>query len=329
MDKEETELMKTKQIVALVVAVILFILTGAVSVLTHTASDRIFNETVETFLTGDTSFDPPTEEYMAVVNIVGTIRAQSPDVFYDSDQYRHTTNMDYIDELMRDDHNRGILLYVDSPGGTVYESQEMYDKLMEYKEQTGRPIYAYMAHYGESGAYMVSMAADKIYVNKNTVTGSIGVILSGYDLTGLYEKLGIKNINIVSGDNKAATFNKTQMGIYQAQVDEYFNEFVKIVADGRDMKEKQVRKLADGRIYTARQAVKNGLVDKIATYEDAKEEISSAVGIDNYYSLSSGSDFWSALFAKTEKMISKSDSQVLKETAEELESGVFMYYAKL
>lgn len=97
--------------------------------------------------------------------------------------------MNYIDELMDDSNNKGILLYVDSPGGTVYESEELYQKLKEYKETTKRPIWDYMAHYAASGGYMVSMASDKIYANSNTTTGSIGVIMSGYDMSGLYKSL--------------------------------------------------------------------------------------------------------------------------------------------
>ena len=110
--------------------------------------------------------------------------------------------MEYIDRLMMDDHNRGILLYVDSPGGTVYESEELYDRLQEYRDLTGRPIWCYMAHYAASGGYMAAVASDKIYANMNTVTGSIGVIMSGYDMTGLYEKLGIRYYSITSGDYK-------------------------------------------------------------------------------------------------------------------------------
>ena len=319
--------MKTKQTIGLVVAVILFIVTGVASVMTNTVSDRIFDRATEKILNGDVEFVPPAGEYIAIVDIVGTIQAQSDDL-YGTEAYRHSTNLNYIDSLIDDSNNEGILLYVDSPGGTVYESQEMYDKLMEYKKETGRPVYAYMAHTGASGAYMISMAADTIYANQNTVTGSIGVIMSGYDLSGLYKKLGIKNIAITSGANKAATFNDEQMKIYQSQVDEYFSEFVKIVADGRNMTEKEVRMMAVGRTYTAIQAAQNGLIEKIACYEEAKEIVSNTLGVDQYYRLDSATDFWTALFAKVENLLPKSDSQVLKETAEEFESGVFMYYVQ-
>ena len=185
------------------------------------------------------------------------------------------------------------------------------------------------SHYGASGAYMISMAADRIYVNQNTTTGSIGVIMSGYDMSGLYEKLGIKNINITSGKNKAATFSKEQIEIYQSQVDESYDEFVEIVARGRDMSEKKVRRLADGRTYTAKQAVRNGLVDEIASYEEAEAAISKEAGTTEYYRPESNISVWASLFSKVEKILPKSDSQVLAETAEKLESGVLMYYAEL
>ncbi len=320
--------MKTKQTIGLVVAVILFIVTGFASVMTDTISAKIFDRTKEEILSGETAFAPPTSDYVAVVDIVGTIQAQENDL-YSVEGYRHTTNLNYIDRLMEDSSNQGILLYVDSPGGTVYESQEMYDKLMEYKENTGRPVYAYMAHYGASGAYMISMAADRVYANQNTITGSIGVIMSGYDLSGLYEKLGIKNINITSGENKASTFSKAQMKIYQSQVDEYFNQFVKIVAEGRNLSEEKVRQLADGRTYTARQAVKNKLIDEIASYEETQTMVLNGAGADEFYRLNFGDNWWATLFAKAENLLPKSDTQVLKETAEEFESGVFMYYAGL
>src|SRR5699024_10424797 len=177
--------------------------------------------------------------------------------------------------LMEDSNNKGILLYVDSPGGTVYESEELYLKLKEYKETTDRPVWDYMAHYAASGGYMVSMAADRIYANPNTVTGSIGVIMSGYDLTGLYEKLGIRYVSITSGENKdSSQLTDEQIAIYQTQVDEYYNKFVGIVSEGRSMSEDDVKALADGRTYTAKQAQENGLIDEISLYEDMKDAMS-------------------------------------------------------
>ena len=124
-----------------------------------------------------------------------------------------------------------------------------YTHLDVYKRQ--RPIWDYMAHYAASGGYMVSMASDKIYANSNTTTGSIGVIMSGYDMSGLYKKLGIRYVSITSGKNKdRSKFTDEQIAIYQDQINEAYEKFVNIVADGRDMSVEDVKKLADGRTYT-------------------------------------------------------------------------------
>ena len=195
--------MKNKQIIGLVVAGAVFIVTGVTSVLTNTLSANTMAEDVTTMLAGELEFDPPADDYIGVVNVVGTIQEQTQSSVLDtSSGYQHNTTMDYIDNLMDDSDNKGILLYVDSPGGAVYESEELHDKLVEYNETTGRPIWTYMAHYAASGGYMTSVTGDKIYANKNTVTGSIGVIMSGYDMSGLYEKLGIRYVSITSGVNK-------------------------------------------------------------------------------------------------------------------------------
>ena len=230
---------------------------------------------------------------------------------------------------MDDSNNRGILLYVDSPGGTVYESEELYLKLKEYKETTGRPIWDYMAHYAASGGYMVSMAADKIYANPNTTTGSIGVIMSGYDMSGLYEKLGIRYISITSGENKdSSKMTDSQIDIYQEQVNEYYNKFVDIVAEGRKMTADDVRVLADGRTYTANQAKENGLIDEISLYDDMVDVMCEELGTYEFYEMETQTGMLSSLLLKVEKLVPKSEAQILKETAASMESGVPMYYAE-
>jgi protease-4 len=202
-------------------------------------------------------------------------------------------------------------------------------KLEEYKEKTGRPVWDYMAHYAASGGYMVSMPSDRIYANPNTVTGSIGVIMSGYDLTGLYEKLGMRYISITSGKNKdSSQMTEEQIAIYQSQVDECYESFVKKVSDGRNMPVEEVKKLADGRTYTAKQAKENGLIDEIGTYDDMKAEMSRELGTYEFYQPKSKVSMLNELFSGVSALIPKSEAQVLKETAEEKESGVLMYYAE-
>lgn len=322
--------MKKKQIVGLVVAAVLFIVIGVASVLTNTFSQKKLDEVAGSFLAGDFEFNAPFHDYIAIVNVEGTIQQQAAeDMFSVNEGYHHTATLQYLDELIADRNNKGILLYVDSPGGTVYESDELYLKLQEYKEQTGRPIWGYMAHYAASGGYMASVAADKIYANPNTVTGSIGVIMAGYDMTGLYEKLGIKYVSITSGKNKdSSRLTEEQIAIYQSQVDECYTDFVDKVVKGRNMSEDQVKALADGRTYTAKQAKENGLIDEISLYEDMKNEMSRTLEVNEFYSLERDTNVFASLFAKAQSMIPKSEAQVLKETADEMESGGLMYYAE-
>ena len=225
-------------------------------------------------------------EYIDVITVSGTITSQTPSSLFDTVSYDHAFLLDSIDMLIEDDSNRALLLAVDSPGGGVYETDELYLKLMEYRELTGRPIYAYFGSSAASGGYYISMAAEKIYANRNTVTGSIGVIAGTYmNLSGLMEKLGISTTDIVSGRNKAMGSSYQEMtdeqrAILQAYGDEAFDQFVGIVAEGRpQLSEERIRELADGRIYTARQAVQNGLIDSIGTFEDTLSALEEDYGL--------------------------------------------------
>ncbi len=176
---------------------------------------------------------------------------------------------------------------------------------------------------------MVSMPADKIYANPNTTTGSIGVIMSGFDLTGLYEKLGMRYISITSGKNKdSSKMTDEQIEIYQSQVNECYEDFVAKVSEGRDMSVEAVKALADGRTYTAKQAKENGLIDEISLFDDMKADMSRELGVSEFYQPKSKENIFADLFSKASELVPKSEAQILKETAEEKESGVLMYYAE-
>ena len=118
------------------------------------------------------------------------------------------------------------------------------------------------------------------------------------------------------------------MALYQEQVDECYERFVEIVSAGRDMSADEVKVLADGRTYTAKQALSNGLIDEIGLYEDMTSEMCTELGVSEFYSMETTENVLASLFAKVESMMPKSDSQILKETAAEMESGVLMYYAE-
>lgn len=307
--------MNKKQTIGLVVAAGLFIIIGISSVLTNTFSQKALDKSMKDALslTGGMEFDAPKKDYIAIVNVVGTIEQQAELGIFDEEQsYQHVTTLDYIDRLINDKNNKGMLLYVDSPGGTVYESEELYQKLQEYKQKTGRPIWDYMAHYAASGGYMVSMPADKIYANPNTTTGSIGVIMSGFDLTGLYEKLGMRYISITSGKNKdSSKMTEEQIEIYQSQINECYEDFVGKVSEGRNMSVEEVKVLADGRTYTAKQAKENGLIDEISLFADMKADMSQEMGVYEFYQPKTKDKILSQLFTKVSGLVPKSEAQIL------------------
>ena len=306
--------MKKKQTIGLIIAVILFVFTGIASVFTHTVSRAILADSLSVSTDFTDSEDFPEDSYIAIVQVTGTIQQQtSTNIFETSEGYQHNTTMSYIDDLIDDDNNAGILLYVDSPGGTVYESEELYDKLMEYKE-TGRPIWTYMAHYAASGGYMISMASDKIYANKNTTTGSIGVI---------------RYVSITSGANKdSSLLTDEQISIYQEQINESYESFVEKVALGRNMDIDTVKGLADGRTYTANQALSYGLIDEISSYDEMANAMCSYFGVYDLYQPEEEENIFASIFSKITSSLPKSESQILSEKAEEMESGVLMYYAE-
>lgn len=273
----------------------------------------------------------PKEDYIGVVDVTGAIQEQTENnnIFTGQTGYQHDTTMDYIDYLIGDSNNKGILIYVDSPGGTVYESEELYDKLKEYKQVTNRPIWTYMAHYVASGGYMTSVAGDVIYANKNTVTGSIGVIMTGYDMSGLYEKLGIRYVSISSGKNKdSSKMTEEQVAIFQSQVDEYYQNFIDIVVKERKIDKEKVKEVADGRTYTANQAQELNLIDKISSYEEMKKDMAVTTGVEEFYEPEKDTNILSGLFTQIKETIPKSEAQILKELTEEKRSGVLMYYAE-
>ncbi len=210
--------------------------------------------------------------YIAVIYIRGVISEENK-------TYNQKWLLKQIKRAKNDPNNRGILVNINSPGGTVYESDEAYLALLDYKEATKRPVYAYFEALAASGGYYIGCAADEIFANRNCLTGSIGVIAGqSIDATALLDKIGIKMTTITAGKNKnMGNYNNPltseQRAIMQSIADEAYEQFTGIVANSREMNIEDVKKLADGRPYTANQAKKNGLVDDVCTFEDAKNGI--------------------------------------------------------
>ncbi len=331
--------MKTKQIIAFVVAAAVFVATGVTSVLVNTWSSRVTSENTslyESFMSEGSGEMTPVEDYIAVVEVVGTIASEpTTSMWGEAEGYDHPGTIEYINQLMDDEYNKGILLYMNTPGGEVTASDDMYLKLMEYKKITGRKIYCYYADQSCSGGYYISMAADEIYANRNCWTGSIGVILSLTNMQGLYEKLGIKEVNITSGANKAMgsageELTDEQRAILQSMVDEAYDQFVDIIVEGRGLSEQKVKELADGRIYTAKQALGHGLIDGICTQEEYYDRVLQEVGDDViiYERTEDPYDF-ASLFGTIQEMQPKSDMELVTDMMEKENMGGLMYYADI
>ncbi len=335
--------MKRKQLIGIIITGAVIIAVGITGVVSNIIANRMINNSksgvgfaLEAMRKSAFSTELPAEEFVGVINVVGEIGA-SASSFSSDTNYNHSMYMDYIDQMKDSKWNKGILLYVDSPGGAVYQSDELYLKLMEYKEETNRPVWAYFASEACSGGYYVSMAADRIYANRNCWTGSIGVIVSLLNCKDLYDKLGIKEIDITSGRNKAMgssalDLTDEQYNILQGLVDEAYDQFVEIVCKGRGMDEAVVRELADGRIYSAKQALEANLIDEIGSLEEEKEAFIVETGCDSdvlfHIPKNDVDNFFSLLFSKAEKLIPKSEMELATDIIENKGNGVLKYYAE-
>lgn len=254
--------------------IIIFAIILGLGLLT-TGCDSIFSSKGNQVVT-DFGYD-----YIGTLAITDTIDESS------SGYYNHQYVLNAIDTMMADDENKGLILYVNTPGGSVYASDELYLKIKEYKETTGRPVYSSMQSQATSGGYYISAPCDKIIANRNCWTGSLGVTMGTFvDVSELLDNLGVKTTTITAGSNKAMGSNTDPMtaeqkAIFQSLVDEAYEQFVGIVAEGRNMKVEDVKKLADGRIYTAKQALENGLIDQIGTYEEAIADMQKTYELGN------------------------------------------------
>ena len=184
-----------------------------------------------------------------------------------------------------DDGVAGLLVKINSPGGSVSASETLHHEVLRWKEETGKPVVAYFQGMATSGGYYVAMASDEIVAHPVAITGSIGVILPGVNVSGLLNRFGVVDQSFTSGPYKDAgspirEMRPEERKYLQAVVADLYDRFKEVVLLGRpELSKEQIAPLADGRIFTSRQALENGLVDRMGHLEDAVAALEKRAGI--------------------------------------------------
>ena len=194
---------------------------------------------------------------------------------------------EFIDELKEFGNRanvKSVVIRIDSPGGGVAASQEIYEAIKKFRAETEKKVVVSMASTAASGGYYVACAADRIFANPGTVTGSIGVIAQWYEYSDLLRWAKMQSIVIKSGDLKDSgsgfrPITDDEKVYFQSLIDDMYSQFVSAVSESRDIPEEEVRRLADGRVYTGREAKENRLVDELGTFQDAVEAAAEMGGI--------------------------------------------------
>jgi len=209
-------------------------------------------------------------EYLAVVRVEGFI----------GDTRRLLT---WIDRLTRDTSIKGVLLRVNSPGGSAAASHELYDALRRLAAR--KPVYASMGSVAASGGLMAALAAERVLATPATITGSIGVKMEIPQVQGLMEKLGLHRESIASGKYKDAgtpfrPMTQDERTYLSEIIDDMHKSFVTLVAQARKLPEEQVRAIADGRILTGAKALELGLVDDLGGQAEALRQLRAAAHVE-------------------------------------------------
>ncbi|MEQ1681152.1 MAG: signal peptide peptidase SppA [Nitrospira sp.] len=193
-----------------------------------------------------------------------------------------------IGELKRFSENpsiKAIVIRIDSPGGGVVPSQEIYNAVKRVRSKHNKAVIASMGSVAASGGYYIAAATDRIVANPGTLTGSIGVIMETANVEGLLQKIGVEGVVIKSGKYKDVgsplrKMSADERGLLQGVMDDVHKQFIEAVAEGRSLELRAAQALADGRIFTGRQAKEAKLVDELGDLEDAIQLAAEVVGIE-------------------------------------------------
>jgi len=189
-----------------------------------------------------------------------------------------------LKRFANDDSIKAIILHVNTPGGGVAASQEIYQEVKRIRESKKKPIVASIETVGASGGYYVSSAASKIFADRGSVVGSIGVIAEWYNYGDLVHWAKLKDVVLKTGEfkdtgNPARELTPAERQYLQQLIDNMYGQFIHAVAEGRKLKEEDVRALADGRVWTGEQAKQLKLIDEFGDFQATVEDTAKSVGI--------------------------------------------------
>jgi protease-4 len=195
---------------------------------------------------------------------------------------------EFVDQLKEYGNRSGVrsvVVRINSPGGGVAASQEIYEAIRKFRSDTKKKVVVSMASVAASGGYYIACAADRIYANPGSITGSIGVIAEWYNYGDLLKWAKTQSVVIKSGALKDAgsstrPLTEEEKAYFQSLIDNIYGQFVSAVANSRNMEEEDVRKLADGRVFTGQEAKANHLIDEIGTLQDAIAAAGKMAGIE-------------------------------------------------
>ena len=214
---------------------------------------------------------------VAVIPIQGTIASADSSLGGIQPTVTPEGLADALGQAADDDRVQAVVLEVNSPGGGVTASDEMHQSIVDFKENTGKPVVVSMGDSAASGGYYISAPADRIVANETTLTGSLGVVLPLLNYSEAGEKYGVTQNYVTSGEFKTIgspwkDLEPEEREILQTYVDQSYDEFVRVISSGRGLPEDRVREIADGRLYSGETAKELGLVDSFGGLDEASAE---------------------------------------------------------
>ena len=279
--------MNTKRWIAIIIAAFLLIFSvGLNAVIGFFSSDFVSSvtSTSEIQLKEKVLEGGDFSKRIALLTVDGVIQDVGSGTVWSEVEYDHKLFLKQLDAILNDSTVQAVVLSVNSPGGGAIESAEIHEKLVQIKKERNIPIYVSMGSMAASGGYYIAAPGDKIYAHRETITGSIGVIMSSYNFSQLAENFGVEFETIKSGDHKdmfsgTRPTTEEEKAMMQEMINDSYEVFVDVVEQGRGMSEAEVKAVADGRILGGSQAVKAGLVDELGGLDDAIASLRADYGL--------------------------------------------------